>query len=679
MKNTKWITGSYDENIVRELSTALGLPSLTAKLLAVRGITTAKEADLFTKKDLADLYDPFLLKDMEKAVERINLGIANNEKIAVYGDYDADGVTATYILLHYLKSRGADCLYHIPDRFGDGYGVSRSALEELAEKGVTLVVTVDTGITAVDEARYAKEFGLDLVITDHHKCGDELPPACAVVNPNRSDCDYPFNYLAGVGVAFKLICAMSGSERPVMEKYLPYVCIGTVADVMPIADENRIIVANGLRLLDARREIGLTALLDEAGAKRNEPLTAGAIGFLIGPRMNAAGRMGSAELSLKLLFANEETAKELAHELDEKNRERQKCEGDIMKEALAVMEAHPEYKEGNAIVIDGEGWHHGVLGIVASRICNLFGKPTILISVENGECRGSGRSVAGVSLHAALGRCSDLLEKFGGHDLAAGIVIKRENIELFRHRLNEELESDMSGYVPILDIDFEVHSDELTLDQLHALRVMEPYGKENEAPKFRMNKCKISRIIPIGNNRHVKLYIEHAGRFQCVYFGKCVEDLPFAEGDWADIAFTPEINNFLGENVQLHIKDARPCQKDIEEFDFAFSCLDLALRGNKPDSVEVSYEELGKIWRMITGTDFPVSAPLLEIKRRALRIGREITLQKLMIAFQIFSEVGLMSYECENYRVHIKIAEHNNKVDLNDSKTYRLFKSCGSR
>lgn len=679
MKNTKWITGNYDENTVRALSEALGVPSLTAKLLAVRGITTAHEADLFTKKDLSDLYDPFLLRDMQNAVDRLELGIANNEKIAVYGDYDADGVTATYILLHYLKSRGADCIYHIPDRFGDGYGVSRTALEELAARGVTLVVTVDTGITAVDESRYAKELGLDLVITDHHKCGEELPDACAVVNPNRDDCEYPFTSLAGVGVAFKLICAMSGSERSVMEKYLPYVCIGTVADVMPITDENRIIVANGLALLDARREIGLTALLDEAGAKRDEPLTAGAIGFLVGPRMNAAGRMGSAELSLKLLFADEENAKELAHELDGKNRERQQCEGDIMKEALAVIEAHPEYKEGSAIVIDGEKWHHGVLGIVASRICNLFSKPTILISVEDGESRGSGRSVAGVSLHAALGRCSDLLEKYGGHDLAAGIVIKRENIEKFRRRLNEELESDMSGYVPILDIDFEASPDELTLDQLHALRVMEPYGKENEAPKLRMNKCKISRIIPIGNNRHVKLYIEHAGRFQCVYFGKRVEDLPFAEGDWADIAFTPEINNFLGESVQLHIKDARPCEKDIEEFGFAFSCLDSALGGNGLQGVEVSYDELGKVWRMITRTDFPTWAPLLEIKRRALRFERGMTLTKLILAFQIFSEVGLMSYECENYRVRIKIAEHNNKVDLNDSRTYKLFKSCGSR
>ena len=679
MKNTKWITGKYDENTVRHLSEKLGVPSLTAKLLAVRGITTADEALAFTAKKLSDLHDPYLLCDMQKAAERIERAIGNNEKIAVYGDYDADGVTATYIMLHYLRFRGADCIYHIPDRFGDGYGVSKGALDLLADQGVSLVVTVDTGITAVDEALYAKEIGLDVVITDHHKCGEVLPSACAIVNPNREDCTYPFKALAGVGVAFKLICAMAGSDREVMEKYLPYVCIGTVADVMPITDENRIIVANGLELLDARREIGLTALLDEAGYKKDEHLTAGAVGFLIGPRMNAAGRMGSAELALKLLFADKENATPLARELDTKNRERQQCESDIMKEALAVLENHPEYLDGSAIVIDGERWHHGVLGIVASRICALFGKPTILISSEEDESRGSGRSVVGISLHSALARCSDLLEKFGGHDLAAGIVIKRENIEEFRTRLNSELYDEMSGYVPVLDIDFEAGPEELTLAQLRSLRALEPFGKGNEAPKLRLNRCKVSRIVPIGNNRHVKITVEHAGKFQCVYFGKKREDLPFEEGDYADFAFTPEINNFLGESVQLHIKDARPCEEDIKEFEDAVLCIEQADKGEKSVSTTVRYEELGKIWRLITQSGFPRSLPLLEVRRRAYAQNRNISLSKLLIAFKIFSEVGLMSFECENYRVHIKIAEHNNKVDLNNSKTYKLFKSCGSR
>ena len=679
MKNTKWITGSYDEKTVNTLISELGVPSLVAKLLATRGISSATDASAFMNKSLSDLYDPFLLRDMDKATERITKAISRGEKIAVYGDYDADGVTATYILVHFLTSLGVDCVYHIPDRFGDGYGVSPGALESLAEKGVSLIITVDTGITAIEESEYAAELGLELVITDHHKCGESLPRACAVVNPNREDCGYPFKFLAGVGVAFKLICALCGSERAIMEKYLPYVCIGTVADVMPIADENRIIVANGLKLIDERREIGLTALLDEAGSKKDEPLTAGAIGFLVGPRMNAAGRMGSAELSLKLLFANEENARELARELNEKNRERQQCESNIMEEAIAVMEAHPEYADDAALCIAGDGWHHGVLGIVASRICNRFGKPTILISVEDGECRGSGRSVEGVSLHSALGKCSDLLEKFGGHDLAAGVVVKKENIDEFRRRLNEELREEMREYTPMLDIDFEVDSKELTLEQLRALKVMEPFGKENEAPKLRMNKCRIARIIPIGNNRHVKLTVEHAGKFQCVYFGKRSDELPFAEGDFADIVFTPEINNFLGESVQLHIKDARPSKNDLREMNEAFRCISAARDGKVFSGVTIDYSELGTVWRMITRADFPLDATLIEAKKHLYSVTRNINVAKLLLAFEIFSEVGLMSYECSDYRVKIKIAEHNNKVNLEDSKTYILYKSCGSR
>ena len=678
MKNTKWVTGKYDEKTVERLSRELGIPSLTAKLLAVRGISDAQGAELFLKKDVEDLYNPFLLKDMDRAVERIKKALADGEKIAVYGDYDADGVTSTYILVDYLRSCGAECTYHIPDRFGDGYGVSKTALDDLLGAGVSLIVTVDTGITASAEIDYAKSIGLDVVVTDHHKCEETLPAAYAVVNPNREDCEYPFKSLAGVGVAFKLISALSGNDHEVMEKYLPYVCIGTVSDVMPIIDENRIIVSTGLDIISENKSHGLAALLEVAGFKKEEKLTSGAVGFLIGPRMNAAGRMGSALLALELLFATEENATELAREIDGKNRERQLCESKIMEEALAVISENPELKEGSAIVLSGEGWHHGVLGIVASRICGMFEKPTILISIEDGECRGSGRSVAGVSLHAALSKCRDVLSKFGGHDLAAGVVIKRENIEEFRRRLNEELKEEMRDYVPILDIDFKASPEELTLPQLHALRLMEPYGKLNEAPKLRLDNCKVSKISPIGNGRHTKIVIEHGARLQCVYFGAKCESLPFSEGDYADIVFTPEINNYKGESVQLHIKDARPCEEDISHIEGALSVLNRAEEGEYCDGVSVTYEELGFIWRSITHADFPKDAPILAMTKKIKGNVTE-TARKLLLAFRIFSEVGLMSYDCEGYRASIEIAEHNNKVDLNDSKTYTMYKSCGSR
>ena len=679
MKNTKWITGNYDSDVVLRLMQELSIPSLTAKLLNVRGIKDSESAELFLKKDLSDLHDPFLLKDMDRACERIRKAIENGEKVAVYGDYDADGVTSTYILTDYLRSCGVPCVYHIPDRFGDGYGVSETALDELAQDGVSLIITVDTGITAAGEIEYAKSLGLDVVVTDHHKCEEVLPDAYAVVNPNRDDCTYPFKPLAGVGVAFKLICALCGEDTEIIKKYLPYVCIGTVADVMPITDENRIIVANGLEIISKEQSPGLSALLSVAGFKKEEPLTSGAVGFLIGPRMNAAGRMGSALLALELLFANEENAEDLAREIDGKNRERQLCESKIMEEALGVIEKNPWYKDGSAIVLSGNGWHHGVLGIVASRICGMFNKPTILISVEDEICRGSGRSVEGVSLHAALSKCRDLLEKFGGHELAAGIVIKKENIEQFREMLNAELCEQMRDYVPMLEVDFKAEPEELTLPQLHSLRFMEPYGKFNEAPRLRLDSCKVAKISPIGNGRHTKIVLEHGARLQCVYFGMKSDFLSFSEGDYADIVFTPEINNYMGESVQLHIKDARPCEEDFCDISEALRFLSDTENGIYTEEICITYNELGNIWRAISRERFENSTPITEVKRRIFGRGGEDTTKKLLLALHIFSEVGLLEYECENMRVLIKIAEHNNKVNLEDSKTYMRYKSCGSR
>ncbi len=679
MKNTKWITGNYDSDVVSRLMQELGIPSLTAKLLNVRGINDSESAALFLKKDLTDLHDPFLLKDMDRACERIKRAIADGEKIAVYGDYDADGVTSTYILTDYLRSCGVTCVYHIPDRFGDGYGISETALDALAQDGVSLIVTVDTGITAVGEIEYAGGLGLDVVVTDHHKCEETLPKAYAVVNPNRDDCTYPFKTLAGVGVAFKLICALCGGETEIIKKYLPYVCIGTVADVMPITDENRIIVANGLEIISKEQSPGLSALLSVAGFKKEEPLTSGAVGFLIGPRMNAAGRMGSALLALELLFADEENAEELAREIDGKNRERQLCESKIMEEALGVIERNPGYKDSSAIVLSGNGWHHGVLGIVASRICGMFNKPTILISVEEETCRGSGRSVEGVSLHFALSKCRDLLEKFGGHELAAGIVIKKENIEQFRDMLNAELREQMRDYVPTLEVDFKAEPEELTLSQLHSLRFMEPYGKFNEAPRLRLDSCKVVKISPIGNGRHTKIVLEHGSRLQCVYFGVKSDSLSFSEGDYADIVFTPEINNYMGESVQLHIKDARPCKEDFRDISEALRFLADIKRGVYTEDICITYNELGNIWRAISRERFEKATAITEVKRRIFGRGGEDATKKLFLALHIFSEVELISYECEDMRVLIKIAEHNNKVNLEDSKTYMRYKSCGSR
>ncbi len=678
MKRTKWVTGNYDGAAARRLVEELGLPSLVSKLLAARGIVSVGDARAFLAKSTDGLHDPFLLRDMDKAVARLNAAINDGEKIAVYGDYDADGVTATYTVLHYLKSIGADCTYYIPDRLSEGYGVASNTLRELADMGVKVIVTVDTGITAVDEAKLATELGMDMIITDHHKCGETLPEACAVVNPSREDCSYPFSGLAGVGVAYKLVSAMCGNDREVLRRYLPYVCIGTIADVMPLCDENRIIVSLGVELLSETESPGLAALLDNAGATKKEPLSAGAIGFLIGPRINAAGRMGSASLALELLFAdNKEDAKRLAAQLGEKNNERRECENKIMSEVLAKLEEHPEYLDESAAVIDGDRWHHGVLGIVASRICNRFGKPAVLISSDEDGCRGSGRSVPGISLHSALGKCADVVEKFGGHDLAAGVVIKRENIPEFRKKLCEALLPEMREYVPVLEIDFEASPDELTIEQLDALSIMEPYGKMNEAPKLRMNNCKVSQIFPIGGNRHLKIMLEHGKRFQCVYFGKTLQEISFGEGDYIDVVFTPEINNYNGRSVQLHIKDARPCEEELERIDGALGTIEKLKAGDCSGAETVSYGELGTIWRTITKKVFEADAPITAMQKKICAADRGITVYKFLTALEIFREVGLLEFECDGERVHISVADHNNKVNLADSAIYRALNGSG--
>ncbi len=679
MKTKKWIVRGYDAEVSKRLMEEMGIPSLAAKLFSARGFENADEARSFAEKNLSDLNDPFLLCDMDRAVERIKKAVRDGEKIAVYGDYDADGVTATYIVLHYLKSLGADCVYHIPDRLEEGYGVAEPTLSELSAKGVSLIITVDTGITAAKEVEFARDLGMDVIITDHHNCPEELPRAYCIINPRRADCSYPFPELAGVGVAFKLVCALSGGDSEIMKRYVPYVCIGTVADVMPLVSENRIIVSEGLLGISARESVGISALLEAAGSSKEGVLSAGAVGFLIGPRINAAGRMGSAELALRLLFAeDEDEAKALAEELCEKNRERQQCESEIFKEALAVLEENPEYKKMSALVIDGEGWHHGVLGIVAARICARFDKPVILISRED-VCKGSGRSVPGVSLHSAIGKCSDLLEKFGGHDLAAGISIKKENIEEFRRRLDVALSEDMKEYSPTVEVDFVVDADELTLPQLHALSVFEPFGKQNEEPRLRMDNCKVTRMAAIGANRHLKLTLERGARLQAVFFGHNESEVPFREGDYVDAVFAPEINNYKGESVQLHIRDIRPCESSLIKLEEAEAALSALRRGEASEDMFVSYKELGFIWRAMTRADFAKDAPLLalvfELRRRSVRT----TEKKLLSALQIFGEVGLISWEYSGMRVRFSIVDTDTKVNLEDSETYNILSRYGRR
>ena len=509
-KENKWTVSASHEEVVRSpqvraISRELGITMPTAQLLVNRGCLTPEAARSFLSKEEEMLHDPFLMRDMDEATYRIAEALEDNEKIVIFGDYDVDGVTSVSSLYLYLKDHGADVSYYIPCRSGEGYGVSDAAVRKLAGDGCKLIITVDTGITAVREVETARSLGVDVIVTDHHECHDEIPDAVAVVNPRRKDCEYPFKELAGVGVVFKLLCALESVLNPenrlidcvrrVSRKYGDLVAIGTVADVMPVRDENRLIISYGLSLIEETERPGLAELIDATTADsksgKKKRITAAFIGYTIAPRINAAGRISNASIAVDLFLAEDrETAAPIARQLCDINRERQTGENAIVEEAYAKIAAEHDFEKDPVVILDDESWHHGIIGIVASRITERYSCPSILISFEgseNGEIgKGSGRSVKGLNLVDALGKCSDLLEKYGGHELAVGLTIKRENLPEFRRRLNEYARECLSeGQTEsTLDAECELSPEDITLEQASELYGLEPFGVSNPVPMF---------------------------------------------------------------------------------------------------------------------------------------------------------------------------------------------------
>jgi len=669
MSLVKWNVGSYDAYKAQTLSENLRISSLAARVLCSRGISDEDSARAFLDTELSRLHDPMLLKDMQQAVERIEEALAMGEKIAVYGDYDVDGITSTYILLDYLQSLGADCVYHIPDREGEGYGVNIDAIEKLRDLGVTLIITVDTGITAVGEIVAAHDMGIDFIVTDHHECQQEIPVACAVINPHRADCTYPEKNLAGVGVAFKLICAL---EEGVAEQYLPFVCIGTVADVMPLVGENRIIVSQGIARIPGCRNLGLCALISAAGAE-GKPITTDVVGFQLAPRINAAGRMSSASRVVELFCVQtRDEADILAKELCDLNQQRRSIETDIFFEAAAQVEMSFNPERDYALVIAGEGWHHGVLGIVASRICERYQRPAVLISVDDGIGKGSGRSVPGVNLFSALSACSEHLEKFGGHEQAAGLSIRKEKIEDFRRELNRVMEKDVKNYQPSMNIDFAVEPSELTVEEVRSLKVLEPFGTGNPRPILQIRNMYAEDITAIGGGKHLRMTLSRAGKLPGVFFGKTEEDLNFETGAVVDAVFIPEINDFRGENVQLMLRDIRPAAEKMDEV----RCYNEFRRGvelgaEQLELLRVEYADLGAVWRyLVKNVEIKGAKSSVICGEINRSFNRKLSPVKLVIAFDIFRELGLVLYET-GAQLDIKICGQIQKVDLANSPTAR--------
>ena len=582
LSKNKWLLKDFDEYAAEEISKALKIKYPTASLLCARGYSDAESAAHFLKKDCAVLYDPYLLKDMDKGVLRILSAVDNCEKITVYGDYDVDGITSVCNLYKYIKSIGGDVDYYIPNRGNEGYGLNTDAVMRLIENGTRLIITVDTGITAVDEVKFASQYGVDTVITDHHECSEVLPSAVAVIDPKRRDSEYPFKELAGVGVVFKIICACEqylttgktytdpddmelniSAIIDVCKSYADLTAIGTIADVMPLADENRLIVSYGLDRLSLSKNTGLNALMAASGADTGmKKVTSSVISFTLAPRINAAGRMGSADIAVKLLLTeNKEEAEEIAEILCQSNVQRQSEELHIMQEAEEIIRSENLDKNEKILVLHHDGWHHGVIGIVASKLTEKYNLPCILISFEDGisEGKGSGRSIDGFNLHTALSECSDSLERFGGHALAAGLTCSKEKLPEFRKKLQEYAKNNISeeDTVKKIEIDFEFREEDATLELAEELSRLEPYGASNPSPLFLMRDCTVTAVNSTATNKHSRITLERYGeQYRCMIFGKAPDELGFAEGDTTDIVFNLGVNEFRGtRSRQMIIRD----------------------------------------------------------------------------------------------------------------------------
>ncbi len=729
--NTLFVSNAENDEAVTAIANANNINKITSKLLYNRGYTTPELAGRFLSSETESLYDPFSLADMDRAVERIERALNGGEKIVIYGDYDVDGVTAVSSIYLYLKSRGADVSYYIPSREGEGYGVSVAAVERLASDGVSLIITVDTGITACEEADFAASLGVDMVITDHHECREMLPIACAVVNPHRPDCSYPFKDLAGVGVVFKLLCALEvtasikkGEDRLVgirniFREYADLAAIGTIADVMPITDENRLIVMYGLRKIEKTERIGLEALIDaslnynatdvrpaSATAKnpvqKKKKITSSYIGFGIAPRINAAGRISSASKAVELfLTESKETAEALAIELCDINRQRQIEENRIAEQAYEKIEKEFDFDNGRVIVLDDNDWHQGIIGIVASRVTERYGLPSILVSFDCDDekkpgpsdlGKGSGRSIKGINLVEALSFCGEHLVKYGGHELAAGLTVERRELESFKARINDFARQNISEEMMniCLDADCEMEMSDITLENASEIGLLEPFGTANPVPSFILRDAKVARVFSIGSGKHTKLILEKNGKtVTAMYFGMSQMRLDFSEGDRVDVFFNIDINEYQNvRSVQMIIKDMRSSESYEEEFKkdiFRYEYIKGGGEFTDAEAVIPGRADFAVVYNLLRresriGHDTLSERTLLSLLRGEATSGSEIGYIKMKFILAIFREMNVCGVEeTEDGYYHFDIYFKSEKANLDKSYILKKLRSQCSR
>ena len=653
-----------------------GYAPLTSMVLSARGM--ASPADALAYLDCnAPMPSPFAMKDMDLAARRVRQAITNGEKIAVFGDYDVDGITATCLLTDFLRRQGADVLSYIPGRLEEGYGLNPIAIRLLSGEGVKLIVTVDCGITAVAEAQLCASLGIDLVITDHHECKELLPAAVAVVDPHQPGCGYPHKNLSGVGVAFKLAAALCGSQEEVLTEYADMVCLGTVADVMLLQGENRVFVSRGLESLRHTRRAGIAALMKESGCTC-ENISSSSIGFMLAPRINAAGRMGQIDLAVELFLTNDPArASYLAKALCELNRQRQAVESQIYDQAVAMLPVGPAPE---AIVLADEAWHQGVVGIVASRIAEEYCCPTFLICLDGDHGKASSRSFGGFNLFTSLSTLSDLLESYGGHELAAGFTISRSQIPAFRSQICQLAGSYYHDDTPrtILDIDCAIPPEMLTIKGIESLDALEPCGNGCPKPVLMMKNLTVERINLVGGGRHMRLRLR-SGRYglNAIYFSATPETASIAPGDLVDVAFTPQINEFRGErSVQMNVLDIRPaCTAACSAEMGAYHALQQhRLTAELAASLTPDRATLGTVWRFLAACPSPIRENPMCLCRKIVRwSGTPLSLGQLLTCLDIFRDVGLLTSQRAHKYLSIHLTPGTEKADLNRSQTLQTL------
>ena len=678
MKYQQWNIANRPEGPYKAMRER-GVPALVAATLCARGLDSVEEANNLLSSSERQLQDPFLMKDMDRAVARIQRALDQGETIAVYGDYDVDGITSTCLLTHYLRSQGGSVTYYIPNRLDEGYGVNRQAVEHLAQEGVKLIITVDCGITAVEEVKYARDLGLDMIVTDHHECKEEIPDAVAVVDPHRKDCGYPFKDLAGVGVALKVVMALGGREnyRTLFHEYADLAAVGTVADVMKLLGENRTIVRVGLNHLKKTRRRGLYSLMLEAGTL-NRSINSTTVGYCLSPRINAAGRMGRAAMAAELILTEDAARADLlAHELCELNRQRQAVELDIFNQCIQRV---GEKKQYDCLVLADKTWHQGVVGIVASRLSEKYACPSFMIHLSGHTGKGSCRSWGGFNLFAALEECSDLLLGFGGHELAAGFTIEEDKIPAFRKRMNVCVQRFLGGRpaASALDVDVVLRRPELiTLWEVEQLRRLEPYGNGNNRPLFCLLGVTLDRVQGVGQNRHLKLrFSKGTVQLEGIFFSTTAQQCPCQPGGRVDVAFYLQINEFRGSRtVQLQVVDLRPSLQSSAREEESLLLLRRLEEGESLSSREAlrilpSRQQCAAAWRLLRQEITPTGTErhyLPFLRQLSAAIPGTDPFLRACFCVELFCERGLLRREIRDEEIRLRLCPVDEKVDLEQS------------